>query len=275
MGKILMIVCFVLSCAFSATGAMAQDDEGGAGVTGHSNNAPDPGAEINGQLNSAKEMGAVLLAKTNVNIGAGNYGNYCGEGWSNGKWEKDFESDLCKIGAAIQSPTDEMDALCFEHDRAYCSRDEAVKDHADQALIDGLKSLKPVLQQQLKDAGCDGVKPPEVKPTGYMAYLAAIKARLAALKARLMKTPVGDPGGQAARESLCARLKSQMVYNDATIAALTAKRELYKRGITKNTVLGKLKGVANNVAGKITGLKSPDKSGAGDQPGGTAEPFRW
>jgi len=161
-----------------------------------------------------------------------NHGNYCGPGWSDGTWtNSSTDKAVCTVGTTLVAPIDATDALCMAHDRAYCTTDPAQKDSADAQLIAGLKALKPGLQQEWKDQGCAGVKAPD---SNYKS---------------------------------CMSLKNQIVYDDAAIAAFTAKRALYKKNIKSVAdAKSKLQETKTDVS-----KKSSDPV-AGD---GKVAPFRW
>ena len=120
--------------------------------------------------------------------------------------------------------------------KAYCTQDAAQKDLADGALIEGLKKLKPELKKNWADEGCSSLKLPDAKTAAASTL--------------------------TEQEQSCLKLKSQMVYGDAAIAAFTAKRALYKKNITSVADAKK----------KLEAAKAKAKDSATDS--GTVTPFR-
>jgi len=181
------------------------------------------------------------------------HGNYCGADWANGEWKNDStKNGVCKIGATLTLPTDETDALCMAHDKAYCTTDPAAKDLADQQFIGDLQKQKLSLQAQWTANGCDKPAPAvtssEQKPVGgsgggYLdkGYCVGddIKApphlgpcpREPAVKV----TPVAPVISET-----CVRLASERAYVDAAITAYTAKREQYQEDLAEQEAQDRL-----------------------------------
>jgi hypothetical protein len=132
------------ACSLLFFGGVAVSFAGGFGLTG-------------GELrNVVDSIGTASLVYTAAE--ATTYGNYCGPGWSGGVWNKTAAAgDLCTEGAVPVSPKDDMDKLCMDHDKAYCSATAAQQDAADKALIDGLNAQKPGINARMVSEGCSTV----------------------------------------------------------------------------------------------------------------------
>ncbi|MCX5786183.1 MAG: hypothetical protein NTX59_10900 [Elusimicrobia bacterium] len=163
---------------------------------------------------------AGLPSKNQLNQAVPTHGNYCGSGWSNGKWNPSGgDKDICKTGIQLLPPKDEVDKLCVAHDKDYCSSDKAKEDDADKQLIDGLTLLKPSLQKEWADNGCAEMGAPVDLPAnnGAKTGQALMAAIMNLVKKSVKKT------------EKCQQLKSELAYTDAAIPALKVKRALYQK----------------------------------------------
>ncbi|MBU2574187.1 MAG: hypothetical protein KKH28_08945 [Elusimicrobia bacterium] len=146
------------------------------------------------------------------------HGNYCGPGWSSGRWwSGNEEKDICKGGS--MSPVDGVDALCLIHDRAYCSADEVAHHNADMEFLGKLKEESLRVRTQLKNAPeCDAILSPDAAH------------RIYGSKDRPSKELINK----------CTQLKSQENYISAAIPAFSLKIANFKRKAinkaTKNVV---------------------------------------
>ena len=170
------------------------------------------------------ETFAGMPSKDQLNQAVPTHGNYCGSGWSNGKWNPSgSDRDICKTDSQLLPPKDEVDTLCAAHDRAYCSTDKAKKDNADKQLIDGLALLKPSLQKEWADNGCTEMEEPVDLPANNGAKTGqALMASIMNLVKKSVK-----------KTEKCQQLKSELAYTDAAIPALKAKRALYQKTTAK------------------------------------------
>jgi len=107
------------------------------------------GAQLNGVNLSDKS--SVIYA---ISRSLPTYGKYCGPAWSNGEWVKDRAALAVCNGTSLVEPADAIDALCKQHDFAYCSTDAKVQDEADHALIKGLKAERPAIVAKFKAQNC-------------------------------------------------------------------------------------------------------------------------
>jgi hypothetical protein len=184
------------------------------------------------------------------------HGNYCGPAWSSGEWSRtNAEMAVC-TGGALATPVDEVDNLCMAHDKAYCSSDAALRDAADQKLIEGLKAQKPLLKAKMENQGCSDAAVSTVSvvnqvcnssrwPQAVKDLCVKVRSSGAAPAAAPSKSAAAAPASQgkqggkgsvalgaaerAEQAELCAGLRSEMAYVDAAITGFTAKRAAYAK----------------------------------------------
>jgi hypothetical protein len=215
------------------------------------------------------------------------HGNYCGADWANGEWKNDStKNGVCKIGATLTLPTDETDALCMAHDKAYCTTDPAAKDLADQQFIGDLQKQKTSLQAQWTANGCDKPAPavqPATDNSEKSCYDPNVADKSCYKGSGVRETPPastekkGGGGGSAATSTkpavtavpvvsaICLQLASEIAYSDAAITAYTVKREQYQEDLAEKEAQERL------------GKTIKTQPSGGDVPGGRGmvAPFRW
>ncbi len=168
---------------------------------------------------SSLKIAAGPLSGKQLNRAVLTHGNYCGSGWSNGKWvSNDSEKELCNPGRRLLPPVDKLDMLCLSHDRDYCGKSKAAEDSADKRFIDSLTLLKPSLQTEWADNGC-------------AETLAETKASFKTdVKGANSVNSVLDIAKQSInRTGACKKIGNKLAYVNAAIPVFKAKRAVYQK----------------------------------------------
>ncbi len=193
---------------------------------------------IPGLLSSAAV--AAPLTGDQLNQAVPVHGNFCGPGWSNGKWISGGEKDLCRPGSRLLSAEDKLDSLCLIHDRDYCGKDRAKEDEADKRFISGLTGLNASLHNEWTANKCaETEKQPEAQSTLVMGKDLTAKTGEAVARPAFLASVLDLVRNSAKKTETCEKLRSQLAYTTAAIPAFKLKRALYQKAMAKKAALAK------------------------------------